>query len=78
MTEMESTLFRMLEMRGIQLWEAEPYFYSYQYIEDSAKVRTWMRDNGIQQRFMLYGDQMSGGLVCVSGPYWKDGKLVNP
>ena len=65
-TAMERVMFRMLEAKSLPAWKAEPYFYSPQYDADCEMLRGWMKQNGVKQRFMLYGDMQTG-----------DGPIVN-
>jgi hypothetical protein len=62
-TAVERIMFRMLEARSLPSWRAEPYFYSFQYTEDCEVLRSWMKENGVKQTFILYGDMCAG-----SGP----------
>ena len=77
MTSMERVMFRMLEACNLPHWRAEPYFYSPTYQDDCDALRMWMKREGIEQKFMLYGDMMVGGrLLKKDSPeqkqYWND------
>jgi hypothetical protein len=61
MSPIESVLFRMLEAASLPGWQTEPYYYSWQYRADCDELRGWMRTNGVEQKFMLYGDIVLGG-----------------
>lgn len=80
MTPMERVMFRMLENRCLPAWRAEPYLYSPIYRDDCDALRVWMEREGVEQKFMLYGDMMVGGTLIKNGSpeqarYWKD-KIV--
>ena len=60
-------MMRMLKAESIPGWQAEPYFYSIQYELDCDTLREFMKDNNIEQKFMMYGDQMIDGKLVKMG-----------
>jgi hypothetical protein len=73
MTPTERVLFRMLENRSLPEWRAETYYYSTLYQSDCLHLRKWMKDNEVPQKFMLYGDTLSGGVITGMNSHEMEG-----